>query len=46
MVDNNLLAKTKEDSREDFKNGYDFADAFRKPFLPQARPTDAVKSIG
>ena len=34
MVENNLLAKTKKDSREDFKGGYDFEQAFRKPFLP------------
>jgi uncharacterized repeat protein (TIGR04138 family) len=34
MVENNLLAKTKKDSRDDFKDGYAFEDAFRKPFLP------------
>jgi uncharacterized repeat protein (TIGR04138 family) len=34
MVENNLLAKTKKDSRDDFKNGYTFEEAFRKPFLP------------
>jgi uncharacterized repeat protein (TIGR04138 family) len=38
MVESSLLAKTEHDSREDFKDGYDFAEAFRKPFLPQARP--------
>lgn len=37
MVENNLLAKTKQDSREDFKGGYDFDEAFRKPFLPSIR---------
>jgi uncharacterized repeat protein (TIGR04138 family) len=30
-----LLAKTEKDSRADFKQGYDFFEAFRKPFLPQ-----------
>ena len=35
MVENNLLAKTDKDSREDFKDGYSFEEAFRKPFLPQ-----------
>jgi uncharacterized repeat protein (TIGR04138 family) len=35
MVTNNLLAKTDKDSRDDFKDGYNFEDAFRKPFLPQ-----------
>ena len=37
MVENNLLAKTKKDSRDDFKGGYDFVEAFRKPFLPAAK---------
>ena len=34
MVEASLLAKTPTDSREDFRGGYDFDDAFRKPFLP------------
>lgn len=34
MVETGLLAKTERDSREDFQNGYDFTDAFRKPFWP------------
>jgi uncharacterized repeat protein (TIGR04138 family) len=34
MVENNLLRKTEQDSIEDFKLGYDFQEAFRKPFLP------------
>jgi uncharacterized repeat protein (TIGR04138 family) len=37
MVDNGLLAKTKDDSRADFHGGYDFYDAFRRPFLPSDR---------
>jgi uncharacterized repeat protein (TIGR04138 family) len=37
MVENGLLAKTKKDSRTDFAGGYDFDDAFRKPFLPQTQ---------
>ena len=37
MVTNNLLAKTDKDSRDDFKDGYNFEDAFRKPFLPQSK---------
>jgi hypothetical protein len=32
-----LLAKTEKDSRADFENGYDFYDAFRKPFLPPSK---------
>jgi len=34
MVECNLLAKQTQDTREDFKNGYDFFEAFRRPFLP------------
>ncbi|MBI5772723.1 MAG: hypothetical protein HZA89_03145 [Verrucomicrobia bacterium] len=37
MVDNSLLGKTETDSREDFKGGYDFEEAFRRPFLPKSR---------
>ena len=39
MVENHLLAKTKKDSREDFKGGYDFDEAFRRPFLPAEKST-------
>jgi uncharacterized repeat protein (TIGR04138 family) len=34
MVEHQLLKKTENDSPADFENGYDFDDAFRKPFLP------------
>ena len=34
MVEIGLLAKTEKDSRADFQSGYEFEDAFRKPFLP------------
>ena len=37
MVEVEWLAKTKTDTRADFENGYDFDEAFRKPFLPQSR---------
>lgn len=37
MVEIGLLGKTDQDSREDFTKGYDFDDAFRKPFLPANR---------
>lgn len=36
MVESGLLAKTDQDTREDFKGGYEFSDAFRKPYLPQS----------
>jgi len=34
MVESGLLGKTEKDSRADFSNGYDFDEAFRKPFRP------------
>ena len=34
LVENGVLAKTEQDSRADFQGGYDFDEAFRKPFLP------------
>jgi uncharacterized repeat protein (TIGR04138 family) len=37
MVENSLLAKTEQDTRADFKDGYDFDYAFRKPFLPAGK---------
>ena len=44
MVEIDLLAKTDQDTRADFDNGYDFYEAFRKPFLPpgeQEKPKTA-----
>lgn len=38
MVDNGILSKTQNDSRADFKGGYDFQKAFRDPFLPSKSP--------
>ena len=37
MVEIGLLAKTEKDGRADFQNGYDFTDAFRKPYWPASR---------
>jgi len=37
MVDHKLFKKTERDSRTDFEGGYDFYDAFRKPFLPKSK---------
>ena len=36
MVETGLLGKTEKDSRADFANGYDFDEAFRKPFQPRS----------
>lgn len=45
LVESGLLAKTERDSRADFAGGYEFEEAFRKPFLPAtkstAQPTDS-----
>ena len=37
MVEVGWLAKTEKDSRADFEGGYDFDEAFRKPFLPKGK---------
>lgn len=35
LVDNQVLGKTEKDTIEDFECGYDFDEAFNKPFLPR-----------
>jgi uncharacterized repeat protein (TIGR04138 family) len=47
MVEIGLLGKTDQDSREDFQNGYNFHDAFRKPFMPseKSRPAEDVPKV-
>jgi uncharacterized repeat protein (TIGR04138 family) len=37
MVEVGWLAKTEKDSRADFEAGYDFEEAFRKPFVPKGK---------
>jgi len=37
LVEIGQFSKTDEDSRTDFDGGYDFTDAFRKPFLPATK---------
>jgi len=32
-----MFGKTEKDSREDFRDGYDFREAFQRPFLPAGR---------
>ena len=44
MVEHELLAKTKDDSLDDFTGGYDFEEAFRQPFLPP-EPTPAPRGV-
>ncbi len=43
LVDHRILRKTDKDSHADFENGYDFHDAFRKPFLPKAKAGGELK---
>jgi uncharacterized repeat protein (TIGR04138 family) len=45
MVEIGLLAKTEQDSRADFQDGYDFEEAFRKPFLPRTRLKQEKKTV-
>jgi uncharacterized repeat protein (TIGR04138 family) len=42
LVDNGLLGKTPQDSRADFKGGYDFSLTFHQPFLPRAKKGTAA----
>ena len=37
LVEKGVLGKTEQDSRDDFKGGYDFEEAFQRPFIPQSR---------
>ena len=45
MVETRLLAKTEHDSREDFQSGYDFTDAFCKPFWPAQKHNPEKKPL-
>ncbi len=38
LVNNGVLGKTQSDSIEDFKKGFNFDEAFVKPFQPQKPP--------
>jgi len=43
LVDSGILSKTADDSRDDFKEGYDFIKAFKEPFLPRGNPAASSK---
>ena len=45
MVESGLLAKTEKDSRDDFQEGYDFSDAFEKPFWPERKIKAMKKTV-
>ena len=44
MVEIGLLATTEKDSRKDFASGYEFWEAFRKPFVPSCRQIKTAAS--
>jgi uncharacterized repeat protein (TIGR04138 family) len=46
MIAHNFERKSDSDSREDFKAGYTFEEAFRRPFLPAPRPATQPKPVG
>ena len=37
LVESGVLGSTSEDSQADFSGGYDFEEAFKKPFLPKSK---------
>jgi uncharacterized repeat protein (TIGR04138 family) len=39
LIDAGIFGKTEQDSIDDFKEVYDFGDAFLKPFRPVPKPT-------
>ncbi|HTD85666.1 MAG TPA: Minf_1886 family protein [Candidatus Binatia bacterium] len=41
LIESGLFAKTDQDQHQDFKGGYLFEEAFKKPFVPNI-PADAV----
>jgi uncharacterized repeat protein (TIGR04138 family) len=52
MIKYQMASKTDSDTRDDFKGGYSFDEAFRKPFLPtkslaaKVKKTSAKLSVG
>ncbi len=45
MIRHHQVTQSDSDSPDDFKDGYDFHDAFRKPFLPSAKPAASTKGF-
>lgn len=44
MAGTGLLEITERDKRADFDNGYDFTEAFQKPFWPQSKSLPKTKT--
>lgn len=38
LIDAGVFGQSEDDRPEDFENGYDFHDAFVRPFLPRQKP--------
>jgi len=45
LVDSNLLGASEEDSPDDFAHGYEFADAFLKPFVETGKMPEDLSKI-
>jgi uncharacterized repeat protein (TIGR04138 family) len=45
LVEAGRLGKTENESREDFKDGYSFEEAFLKPFEPQGHKPRAARPL-
>lgn len=45
LVESKQLSKTDEDKKEDFAGGYDFYEAFKKPFLPKKTASPGRQKI-
>ncbi len=45
MVEANVLAKTEQDTREEFKDVYDFNEVFKKPFEPSRKTAAESKPV-
>lgn len=45
LIAHNFEGQSDTDSRDDFKSGYTFEDAFRKPFLPSKTSVAAPKPV-
>ena len=45
MVDHQLLGSTKDDSIDDFKNGFDFETAFSAEFIPASPKKTLIPTI-
>jgi len=45
MVESGVLAKTDTDTRDDFRNGYEFTEAFRKPYWPESKRNTETKPV-